>query len=75
MHAIHNERVRLTATALNNTAVATVVTGVVVPAAGIAYGLPTAPQMGLWWLVALAWLGGATALHVAARVTLGGLRP
>lgn len=75
MSAIHNERVRLTATALNNTAVAVVVTGVVVPGAGVAYSLAAAPPSRGWWLVALAWLAGALALHLGARFTLGRLRP
>lgn len=74
MNAIHNERVRLTATALN-TAVAVVVTGVVVPVAGVAYSLPAAPQNQGWWLVALAWLRAAAILHAGARIALGGLKP
>ena len=45
MKAIHNERVKLTATALNNTGIAAVVTGMVAPVASTLYGttVPTRP--------------------------------
>lgn len=74
MDAIHNERVKLIATALNNTAIATVVTGLIAPAANILYGLATL-RTPYWWLVAASWLCGGLALHLGARWALGGLRP
>ena len=74
MNAIDNERVKLTATALNNTAVAVIVTGVIVPSASFLYGLATVPQARFWWLIALAWLVGGIALHAGARLALGRLK-
>lgn len=38
MSLVHNERIKLFATALSNTAVATVVTAIVAPMAGLLYG-------------------------------------
>jgi hypothetical protein len=44
---IHNERTKLLATALNNTAVATLVTAIIAPVVGLLYGTPilTATKM------------------------------
>jgi hypothetical protein len=75
MSLVHNERVKLSATALNNTAIATVVTGLIAPAASFAYGLSTGPSGHLWWLVASAWLSSGVLIHFAARAMLKGLRP
>ncbi|MGI4953088.1 MAG: hypothetical protein ACRYGM_14895 [Janthinobacterium lividum] len=74
MSLVHNERLKLSATALNNASVGTVVTGLIAPSASFLYGVVT-PSGRLWWLVALAWLSGAIALHAAARLALKGLKP
>lgn len=75
MNLVQNERIKLTATALNNIAVATIVTALIAPAAGFLYGTAN-PAAGHWWLaVGFAWLTGGAALHLAARWTLGGLVP
>ena len=72
---IRNERIKLTATALNNVAVATIVTALIAPAASFLYGTAN-PAAGHWWLViGLAWLTGGGALHLAARWMLGSLEP
>jgi len=47
---VHNERVKLLATALSNTGVATVVTAIIAPIAGFLYGSPTA--VASRWVVA-----------------------
>ena len=47
MSLIHNERVKLLATALNNAAVATVVTAVIAPIAAFLYGSIVVAST--WW--------------------------
>ena len=44
MDAIYNERLRLLATALNNTAVAIFATAIIAPIAGFLYGVTTADR-------------------------------
>ena len=73
MNAIHNERVKLTATALNNTGIAAVVTGMVAPVASTLYGT-TILIRPFWWLIAAAWSSGGVAPHIGARWGLGSLR-
>jgi fatty acid desaturase len=71
---IDNERARLTATALNNSAVAAFVTSVVGPVASDLYGI-TAPKTAYWWLFGLCWLTGSALLHFGARSMLERLEP
>ena len=72
---VQNERIKLTATALNNVAVATIVTALIAPAASFLYGTANLAA-GHWWLViGVAWLTGGVALHLAARWVLGSLQP
>lgn len=54
MNLIQNERVKLLATALNNVAVATVVTALIAPAAAFLYGSGHA-STNYWWRVGAAW--------------------
>jgi hypothetical protein len=73
MSLIHNERVKLLATALNNTAVATVVTAVVAPIAAFLYGSIVVASA--WWpLMGLVWFFGGLSLHVTAQLMLGRLK-
>ena len=72
---IHNGRVKLTATALNNCAIATIVAGLIVPVVGYAYGLANVPVSPLWWLTGLAWLVSGISLHIGGRMILGRRRP
>jgi hypothetical protein len=44
MSLVHNERVKLVATALNNTAVATLATAFLAPAVGFLYGPRARPR-------------------------------
>lgn len=74
MSLIHNERWKLTATALNGLAIATSAGGVIAPLVAISYGLPNATR-GLYPIaVSLVWLSTAIALHLIARRILGRLR-
>ena len=72
MNLIHNERIKLLATALSNTAVATVVTAIVAPIAGLLYG-STVIASSRWALIGAAWLLGGLSLHVVAQLVLGRL--
>ena len=47
MSLVRNERIKLVATALSNTAVATVVTAIIAPVAGFLYG--SSPIASSWW--------------------------
>jgi hypothetical protein len=68
MHAVHNARIQLLATALNNLALAVVVAGLVAPAV-------TGQLQGGWrLLVTLAWVRFWIILHVGGQVVLGRLR-
>ena len=71
---VANERVKITATMLNNAAVAAFVTSIVAPGATALYGaiLPKSPY---WLWFGLCWVATAAALHVGARVTLRDLQP
>ena len=66
--AIHNARINLLATLLNNAALAFIVAGFIAPTvAGQLRG-------GLHALATLAWVGLGVALHIVARAVLGRLR-
>ena len=69
MHNIHNARVQLLATAMNNSALAVLVAGFLAPV--ITGQLQSANRA----LVGLAWLGFGMILHGGAQLALGGLRP
>jgi hypothetical protein len=72
MSLVHNERMKLLASAMSNTGVATIVTAIVAPMAGFLYGSPV-PSGGWWPLVALAWFLGGISLHISAQLLLGRL--
>jgi hypothetical protein len=68
MHTVHNARIQLLATLLNNAALAFVGGGFIAPAV-------TGQMHGGWHILAtLAWIGLGVGLHFAARIVLGGLR-
>src|SRR5947208_2580482 len=74
MNLIHNERTKLFATALNNSAVATIVTAIVAPIVGFLYGSPN-PAATAWWpLIGAAWLLVGLGLHVLDKSRLGDSR-
>jgi hypothetical protein len=75
MSLTHNERIKLLATALNNMAVATVITAVVGPFVGLLNGSQAA-AVGAWWAFSGAlWFLAGIALHLGAQMVLGRLRP
>ena len=74
MNLIENERTKLLATAMNNTAVATVVTAIVAPVVGFLYGSPTATATSWWPFIGAAWLLVGVGIHRLAWVVLGRLK-
>jgi hypothetical protein len=68
MNTVHNARITLLATALNNLALAVVVAGSIAPAAS--------GQLHIGWQVVttLAWISFGTALHISGHLILGRLR-
>jgi hypothetical protein len=73
MSLVENERTKLLATALNNTAVATIVTAVIGPIAGFFYGLTSLTSR--WWFVFwVLWFLVGMGLHLFGQAVLGRLR-
>lgn len=74
MSPIENERTKLTATAINNLALAFAVAGFVAPPVGYSFGLTSAPPVGFTTILfSLIWLTVAIALHILARAVLRSL--
>jgi fucose permease len=72
---IHNEQIKLAATALNNIGVASVVTGVTVPLVGRALSAAPPASSRYWgWFVAL-WFMFGVGCHLLGRRALKELRP
>jgi hypothetical protein len=75
MSLIHNERVKLLASAVNTLSVAHVVTGIVAPVASIVYHLGAPGVWNSWWfLIGGAWLFAGAGLHLGAQLLLGRLK-
>jgi hypothetical protein len=74
LHLVRNERLKLLASAISNSAVATFVTAIVAPIAGWLYGVPSVVSGEGWPLIGGAWLLLAVVLHVVAQIILGRLR-
>ncbi len=72
MNAIHNERIKLAAQALNNMSVAITTTGVITQVVAVLYG--TAPLNATLFPVAPALLFIGFAVHISAQLTLGRLK-
>jgi hypothetical protein len=71
---VHNEQVKLAATAFNNVGVASIVTGVIVPLVSHVSS-PASPGSRYWgWFVAL-WSVFGIGFHLVGRRMLKGLRP
>jgi hypothetical protein len=68
VHTVHNARITLLATALNNLALAVVVAGFIAPAAN--------GQLHAGWqtVITAAWFGFGFALHSSGQYVLGRLR-
>ena len=74
MSVIHNEQTKLTATALNNLAVATVIAGFVGPTVALRFP-PAGLQVDAFAVaVSVAWLLVGWILHLVARLVLLGLK-
>jgi hypothetical protein len=76
-NTIHNERTKLSATALNGLVIAATVAGFITPIAAVSFRVPgPVSEDGLiTLLVAAAWLAVGFVLHLLARALLGRLRP
>jgi hypothetical protein len=72
---IRNEQTKLTATALNNVAVAFVIAGFVGPAVALGYGSNAVPQGAITIFVSIVWLFVGFILHSIAKLILRGLEP
>ena len=71
---IDNEQTKLTATALNNVAVAFGIAGFVGPAVAFGFGASTLPDNGITVAMAICWVLIGTILHLCARLLLLRLR-
>ncbi len=71
---IANERIKITATLLNNCAAAALGTGVIVPIAALAYGTAI-PKSPYYLLIAVGWLIAGLGLHLFTRYTLREMEP
>ncbi len=71
---VANERIKITATLLNNGAVGAFAAGVLGPTAADLYGV-VAPTTPYWWLFGACWFCLAGILHIVARGILGDLKP
>jgi hypothetical protein len=72
---VHNEQTKLTATALNNVAVAFVIAGFVGPMVAVGYGSAAMAKDGIAILVSIIWLFVGFILHSIARLILRDLKP
>jgi Na+/melibiose symporter-like transporter len=73
MSLVQNERIKLLATAISTTGVATVVTAFIAPIAAALYGSTTVTARG-WWVISIIWLLVGFTLHLIAQAILGRLR-
>ncbi len=71
---VANERIKITATLLNNAAVAAFVTGIIGPTATDLYGV-SIPTTRYWWFFGVCWICLCALLHAVARRVLGDLKP
>jgi hypothetical protein len=75
MTVVHNERTKLTATGINNIAVACIVAGSLSPIVAFAYGL-NVPHQEVWKfaLIEVAWISVGLTLHMIARAVRGRIK-
>ncbi len=75
MSLVHNERTKLSATALNGVAIASIAAGFITPLAALAFGVPGTGGRGPAFtaLSAVTFLATGIGLHMLARRLLGGL--
>ena len=70
---VANERIKITATLLNNCAMAALGSGVIVPIAALAYGT-SIPKSPYYLLVAAGWFVAGVVIHLFTRWTLKELK-
>ena len=75
MSLVNNEQTKLTATALNNVAVAFVIAGFVGPMVAVGYGSAAMARDGIAILVSIIWLFVGFIRHSIARLILRDLKP
>ena len=75
MDFIHNERIKLAATAFNNAGVATFAAGILGPTIGYVYGTSGVDTGGWWLMIGIVWFLVGAALSSMGWITLGLLRP
>jgi hypothetical protein len=71
---VHNEQTKLTATALNNIAVATVIAGFLGPVLALRLDSATVQADAITVLASATWLLAGWILHLVARLVLLGLK-
>ena len=74
MSIVHNEQTKLTATALNNIAVATVIAGFLGPIVALVLDSRSVQTDSIAVLTSAAWLFVGWILHLVARLVLLGLK-
>ncbi|SFJ43244.1 hypothetical protein [Methylobacterium brachiatum] len=74
MSLIHNDCTKLSATALNGTAIASIAAGFITPLAAVSLGVPGARGALRATLFAVAWLAVGSIPRLTARPLLGSLR-
>ena len=77
MSAVHNERTKLLANALDRASTACVTVGIVTPFAGYLYNISNFRDNVRVWELAIGlggWILAAISLHLAGRYVLGGLK-
>jgi hypothetical protein len=75
VNAIHNERVKMIATALNNLGVATIAGGILAPTIGYLYGSSALQTGGWWFTIGVAWFLVGGGLCFFGWLALGWLKP
>ena len=75
MSLIENERTKLLANAFDRLSTACLTVGLLAPIAAVIYGATgTAMQYWAFVLICAIWFSAAIALHLIARIVLGGLK-
>lgn len=77
MTAIHNERTKLLANALDRASTACFTVGIATPVAGYIYNISNLRDslpLSVLAISGIAWISACGALHLIARKTLGGIR-
>ena len=74
MSLIHNERIKLLATMVNNVGTATIVAGAVTPLVAVTYSVSGSRSAWFTFFLSLGWFSVGFGLHFLARAILGRLK-